>query len=112
MNHACNTTTKGGIVTKGKSIIEQTWEKIDSRVDEIMALNAKVRELDEAKAPDMKGYIDRLAFAKGAATGLAEVLALMTVPHFRTPAEISTEAGERWKARQAGVPHVTPGLGS
>lgn len=109
VNHACAPRKGADMTTRGKSIIEQGWEQLDSQVDEIMALTAKAQALEPAKAGE---YTGRIAVAKAAARGKAEILALMTVPHFRTTEEVSTEAGARWKARQAGTPHVTPGLGS
>jgi hypothetical protein len=85
------------------TIIEQAWTQLDTEVDEIMALTTKVGRGEHDFEYD-------LAFAKAAARGKAEILALLTTPFFTTADEISAEAGRRYQARQAGVDPQTPGI--
>lgn len=90
----------------GKSIILVAWEQLDDAVDEIMELTAR-KPADPLNQADIN---HDLAIAKAAARGKAEILALLTVPHFRNAEAVSLESGRRYQARKAGdTTYVTPG---
>lgn len=95
----------------GKSIIQTAWEQLDDQVLEIIELTPLVEECRRTNRPDLAGNIDKLIAAKARARGKAEILALLTVPHFTTADQVSEESGRRLVAIQRGdASYRTPGL--
>lgn len=100
IQHRCpqgNGPTKVAWVSYGPTLLQKTWDELDSVMNEIMAADHA-----EPSVQVTKGY----------ARGLAFTLSLFMVPHFTTPADVSREAKKRWDMRQAGTDYETPGLGS
>lgn len=92
--HICEVDMDGFPVEHGKSLIIQSWEKLDRLIDTI-------------KNPDRPEH--EREFAKAQALGVAQVMVIFTRPHFNSERDISIEALARWTARQEGEERVTLG---
>lgn len=84
------------------SLLEKSWIELDAVVAELMTHKEKGTAATDSD----------LVFLRGKASGIAEVLGIFMVPHFRTANEVSRESLRRWKMIQAGEAPETPGVGS
>lgn len=84
------------------ALLQQTWHLLDSKVAIILA---------EPNGPgDNALEAQERETARQQARGIAEVLAILMRPFFDKPDNIVREAVKRYKAKQAGQEHETPGL--
>lgn len=105
--HLGGPTTLGYSVTL--SILEKCWIKLDATVTELMEGKYPPLEVDLPDT-DFLEHPEKTRL-KGVCRGMAEVIAEFMSPHFKTADEVSTEAGKRYKAKKAGEPYETVGLG-
>lgn len=92
--HNCpvgNGTTRVSWSVYGPSLLEKTWAELDT-------VTAKLMEGERSE--------ENIGYARG----LAFTLSLFMMPHFTTPADISREAGKRYKMKVVDPEYCTPGL--
>jgi hypothetical protein len=82
--------------TMSDDFLQPIWKMLDASVDVLKSPNATAEE--------------KIA-ARFGGRGLAEALAILMPPFFKTGDEIVKEAIVRWENRQAGTDYETPGLG-
>lgn len=82
-------------MNQGRDLLLKTWQLLDEATVGAMDVEASTQVQDHHKAQ---------------ARAYANVLALFMEPFFTTPDDIVREAVVRYKARQSGETHVTPGL--
>jgi len=89
----------------GKMVVLICWEILDGVMDELMPLAKQEKE-----ATILLGDEQRLFELKAKARGMAEILCVWTVPHYRTANDVAKEAARRYKARVEGnTEYVTLG---
>lgn len=80
---------------QGRDILVEMWKKLDYSIDIIRDVNT---------IPDIR------EIEKGKAGGIAECIAVVMAPFYPDQTAVLKESMARWKARQEGVEHESPGL--
>jgi hypothetical protein len=97
------------------SAVGKMWEKYDAAIAELMEGNYPPVTIADPVSDDDAGQHEvenpEKVRLKGVCRGMAEMLAEVMSPHFKTPDEIVGEGVRRYKAKKAGEQYETPGLG-
>lgn len=103
LEHYCPAAASLRVLTEAEvtTLVEHMWEKIDK---EFVILKTTLKdELPESR--DVANQTGRLR-------GMAEMIAIFMTPHFQDADSIARECSRRYKAKLAGEPYETAGLGS
>lgn len=96
--HSCPAPMRRDTMPSGKTIIQKLWEELDDTIDQIKGYDENTDE--PAWYAETRGY----------ACGLAEALAYMSIPYYRTRIDILKQAERRYKMRTGQISwEPTPG---
>lgn len=109
--HPCPYATPARGLLVSLTTVAKCWEKYDAAITELMEGNYPPLLTGESEDADFRENPEKTRL-KGVCRGMAELLAELMTPHFKTPDEIVGEGVRRYKAKKAGEDNYeTPGLG-